>query len=211
MARFIWTDECEHAFQRLKELLCSAPILTYPDFGKEFVLQTNASDYGVGAVLSQLDDLGNENVIAYASKALSPREQKYSTTDKEVFAVVFGTAHFRVYLLGRHFKLITDHNALRWLHTMEAKGRLARWIMDLQEFDFSVVHRADRIHNNADALSRLVPTNSSNSTTSIHVLMYRMNKNQYSSQQYVSSYLRGAQRLLSYKAVSHLLLIQMVS
>ena len=211
MARFIWTDECEHAFQRLKELLCSAPILTYPDFGKEFVLQTNASDYGVGAVLSQLDDLGNENVIAYASEALSPREQKYSTTDKEVFAVVFGTAHFRVYLLGRHFKLITDHNALRWLHTMEAKGRLARWIMDLQEFDFSVVHRADRIHNNADALSRLVPTNSSNSTTSIHVLMYRMNKNQYSSQQYVSSYLRGAQRLLSYKAVSHLLLIQMVS
>ncbi len=168
-ARFIWTDECEHTFQRLKQLLCSAPILAYPNFGKEFVLQTDASDYGVGAVLSQLDDLGNEKVIAYASKALSPREQKYSTTEKEAFAVVFGTAHFRVYLLGRHFKLITDHNALRWLHTMEAKGRLARWIMDLQEFDFSVVHRAGRIHNNADALSRLVPTNSSNSTTSVHV------------------------------------------
>ncbi len=143
--------------------------MAYPDFGKEFVLQTDASDYGVSAVLSQLDDLGNEKVIAYASKALSPREQKYSTTEKEAFAVVFGTAHFRVYLLGRHFKLITDHNALRWLHTMEAKGRLARWIIDLQEFDFSVVHRAGRIHNNADALSRLVPTNSSNSTTSIHV------------------------------------------
>ena len=164
-ASFIWTDACEQDFQRLKQLLCSAPILAYPDFGKEFFLQTDASDYGVGAVLSQLDDLRNEKVIAYASKALSPREQKYSTTEKEALAVVFGTAHFRVYLLGRHFKLITDHNALRWLHTMEAKGRLARWIMDLQEFDFSVIHRAGRIHNNTDALSRLVQTNLSDSTT----------------------------------------------
>jgi phospholipid-translocating ATPase len=78
-------------------------------------LQTDASDYGVVAVLSQLDELGNEKVIAYASKALSPPEQKYSTTEKEALAVIFGTAHFRVYLLGRHFKLITDHSALRWL------------------------------------------------------------------------------------------------
>ena len=77
---------------------------------------------------------------------------------------MFGTGHFRVYLLGRHFKLITDHNALRWLHaTMEAKGRLARWIMDLQ--DFSIVHRAGCIHNNADALSRLVQTNLLDSVT----------------------------------------------
>ena len=85
-----------------------------------------------------------------------------------MFAVVFGTAYFRVYLLGRHFQLITDHSALRWLHTMEAKGRLARWIMDLQEFDFSVVHRAGRLHNNADALSRLVQTNSQEHTTCIN-------------------------------------------
>jgi phospholipid-translocating ATPase len=158
-APFNWTDACEQAFQRLKHLLCSSPILAYPDFSQEFILQTDASDYGVGAVLSQLDELGNEKVISYASKALSPREQKYSTTEKEAFAVVFGTAQFRVYLLGRHFKLITDHSALRGLHTMEAKDRFARWIMDLQEFDFSVAHRAGRIHNNADALSRLVQAN----------------------------------------------------
>ena len=68
------------------------------------------SDYGVGAVLSQRDELGNEKVIAYASKAHSSREQKYSTTEKEAFAVVFGTAHFCVYLLSRRFKLITDHS-----------------------------------------------------------------------------------------------------
>ena len=99
--------------------------MAYPDFGKNFVLQTDASDYGVGAVLSQLDDSGNEKVIAYASKALSPRKQKYSTTEKEALAVVFGTGHFRVYLLGRNFKLITDHNALRWLHTMD--GVASTW------------------------------------------------------------------------------------
>ena len=95
----IWIDSCEQAFQQLKQLLCSASILAYPDFSKNFVLQTDASDYGVGAVLSQLDDSGNEKVIAYASKALSPREQKYSATEKEALAVEFGTSHFRVYLL----------------------------------------------------------------------------------------------------------------
>ena len=105
--------------------------MAYLDFGKDFVLQTGASDYDVGAILSQIDDSGSEKVIAYCSKTLSLREQKYSTTEKEVLAVVFGTAHFRVYLLGRHFKLITDHNAC-----MEDEGRLVGWITDLQECDF---------------------------------------------------------------------------
>lgn len=155
-AQFLWTSECEISFQTLKQLLCSAPILAYPKFDRNFILQTDASDYGVGAVLSQLDDQGNEKVVAYASKSLSTREQQYSTTEKEAYAVVYGTEHFRVYLLGRHFEVITDHNALRWLHSMEPKGRLARWIMDLQEFNFSIKHRAGRIHTNADALSRLV-------------------------------------------------------
>lgn len=166
-AKFVWTSECEHAFQTLKQSLCSFPVLAYPNFDQDFILHTDASDYGVGAVLSQLDEHGNENVVAYASKALSPREQNYSTTEKEAYAVVFGTAHFRVYLLGRHFKLITDHNALRWLHSMEPKGRLARWIMDLQEFNFSVIHRAGRLHNNADALSRLVTPQTQETNTAL--------------------------------------------
>ena len=142
----------------MKFLLCSAPVLCYPRFDREFILQTDASDFGVGAVLSQIDDNGYEKVVAYASKALSARQKKFSATEKEAYAIVFGTQQFRVYLLGRHFKIVTDHNALRWLHSMEPKGRLARWILDLQEFTFSVVHRAGRIHNNADALSRLVQT-----------------------------------------------------
>ena len=195
-AHFNWTDACEQVFKQVKHLLCSAPILAYPHFGQEFILQTDASDYGVGAVLSQHDALGNEKVIAYASKALSPGEQKYSTTEKELFAVVFfGTAHFRVYLLGRHFQVITDHSALRWLHTMEAKGRLARWIniMDLQEFDFSVVHRAGRLHNNMPMLSRaLYKLILKNTPRAL-----KIRSNQHLSPQYVLNCLGGAQRLLN--------------
>lgn len=75
--------------------------------------------------------------------------------------LVFGTKHFRAYLLGRKFELITDHNSLRWLKSMEPKGRIARWIMDLQEFDFSITHKSGRLHTNVDALSRL-PRNANN-------------------------------------------------
>ena len=154
---FKWTEECDKSFKKLKELLCSAPVLSYRNFKREFVLQTDASDVGVGAILSQYDDDGIEHVNAYASKALSPRERNYSTTEKEAFAIQFGTQHFRVYLVGRKFTILTDHNALTWLNQIEPKGRIARWLMDLQEFDFVVKHRPGRMHNNADALSRLLP------------------------------------------------------
>jgi hypothetical protein len=153
--RFEWSKECQAAFEKLKHLLCSAPILRYPDFNCEFVLHTDASDVGLGVVLSQFDKHSREHVVAYASKTLSPRETNYSTTEKEAFAIQFGTQHFRVYLLGCKFTIITDHNPLSWLQSMEPKGQIACWLMDLQEFDFEVKHRPGRMHNNADALSRL--------------------------------------------------------
>ena len=163
-ARFNWSEACEHAFQTLKSLLCSAPILSYPKFDKNFILQTDASDVGLGAILSQKDDLGNEKVVAYASRTLTDRERKFSATEKEALAVVFGTKHFRVYLLGRKFELITDHNSLRWLKSMEPKGRIARCIMGLQEFDFSITHKSGRIHTNVDALSRCLATRTAPTT-----------------------------------------------
>ena len=153
--KFEWSAKCQTAFQTLKNLLCSAPILRYPDFDREFILQTDSSDVGLGAVLSQIDEYGREHVVAYASKTLSAREINYSTTEKEAFAIQFGTQHFRVYLLGRKFTIITDHNPLSWLQSMEPKGRIARWLVDLQEFDFEVKHRPGRVHNNCDGLSRL--------------------------------------------------------
>ena len=111
-----------------KELQCSSSILVHPQFDREFILQTDASHYGLGAVLSQVDDNGFEKVIAFASRTLSDRERKYSTTEKEPLVYVMN--HFRIYLLGRKFTVITDHNTLRWLHSMEPKGSLARWVMD---------------------------------------------------------------------------------
>ena len=125
----------------MKRLLCDALVLAYPDFHRPFVLQTDASDLRLGAVLSQVDAFGHDHVISYASRSLSDRESKFSATEKEILAIIFAVDHFRAYLLGKKFTLVTDHSALRWLHSIEAKGRLERWVMELQEYDFEVRHR----------------------------------------------------------------------
>ena len=165
--KFHWGVPEHNAFVTLKTLLCQAPILAYPDFHKKFVLQTDASDLGLGAVLTQYDSFGNERPISYASRPLTPREKAYSATEKEALAVVFAVDHFRVYLLGREFTLVTDHSALRWLHSVEPKGRIARWVMQLQEHSFDIKHRAGVAHKNADALSRLPSDFITNCATSI--------------------------------------------
>ena len=139
--------------------------MVHPKFDREFLLQTDALDIGLGAILSQLDDNGVERPIAYASKILSGRERKYCTTEKEAFAVIFSIRTFRTYLLGRPFKVITDHSALKWLDNMHLKGRLERWVMELQEFQFSVIHKPGTLHSNADALSRLVARDQSTENT----------------------------------------------
>ena len=110
---------------------------------------------GLGAILAQLDTDGTERVVSYASRTLTPREKNYSTMEKEALAIVFATEHFRYYLLGRQFQIVTDNSALTWLHSVEPKGRIARWIMKLQEFDFTISHRRGGDNQNADALSRL--------------------------------------------------------
>ena len=123
--KFSWSDHHRHVFQILKHYLCSPPVFAYPDFDRPFLLQTDASDVGLGAILSQHDGKGQERVIAYASYTLSPREQNYSTIEKEALAVVFAVKHFRFSLLGKKFSVVTDNSALRWLHSLEPKGRIA--------------------------------------------------------------------------------------
>jgi len=98
----------------------------HPWFDQPFVLQTDASDAGLGAVLTQIDAYGNERVISYASRPLKNREKGYSATEKEALAVIFATDYYRVYILGKHFTLVTDHSVLPWLHSVEPKGRIAR-------------------------------------------------------------------------------------
>ncbi|KAL0202037.1 hypothetical protein M9458_000055, partial [Cirrhinus mrigala] len=153
-ARFHWTPESQQAFDKLKELLTTAPILGYPMDSSDLILDTDASNFGIGAVLSQLQQ-GEERVLAYGSRSLTPTEQNYCTTRRELLAVVEFTTHFRQYLLGRSFTVRTDHSSLQWLIRMrEPEGQLARWLEKVGEYDFKVVHRPGHCHENADVLSR---------------------------------------------------------
>jgi hypothetical protein len=119
-----------------------------------FILDTDASDTAVGAVLSQEQD-GVERVIAYASKSLSREQRNYCVTRRELLAIVIFLKYFRHYILGRRFLVRTDHAALQWLRRIpEPIGQQARWITLMEEFQFDIVHRAEKSHGNADALSR---------------------------------------------------------
>ena len=146
-AKYEWTSESQAAFEELRQRLASAPVLAFPDYSKHFVLDTDASDKGIGAVLSQIDDDGSERVIAYASNTLSKAERKYCVTHKELLAVTVFISHFLPYLLGRRFTLRTDHGSLTWLSRFkEPEGQLARWLEKLQEYDFQICHRPGRKH-----------------------------------------------------------------
>lgn len=151
---FVWDEDCQEAFDRLKSALTSSPILSLPTNEAVYVLDCDASDFGIGAVLSQRIG-GDEKVIAYGSRLLSTTERNYCITRKELLAIVHFTKVYRQYLLGRHFVLRTDHAALRWLQkTPEPIGQQGRWLERLSEFDFEIIHRPGRQHGNADALSR---------------------------------------------------------
>ena len=149
-----WNQECEEAFVTLKSKLTTAPVLIFPSFDQEFILDTDASGNGLGAVLSQQIN-GSEQVVGYSSRTLTKAERRYCATRREMLALVWGTRQFRPYLYGRHFKARTDHNSLRWLRNFrEPEGQVARWLEILAEFDFDVIHRPGKQHGNADSLSR---------------------------------------------------------
>ena len=156
---FEWTEQQDKAFKELKDCLIRPPILAYPCFGQnsgEFVLDTDAStEKGIGAVLSQVQSDGTERVIAYGSRSLRPPERNYCATRLELLALVEFIHYYRYYLLGRKFRVRTDHHALQWLTSFkEPQGQVARWLEKLQEYDFEIVHRPGRNHVNADAMSR---------------------------------------------------------
>jgi len=122
----------------------SSPILAYPDFRKPFILFTDASDSGLGTVLSQIQD-DKERVISYASRSLQATEKNYSVTERECLAIVWAIEYFHPYLLGKKFEVITDHSALQWFRTIkQPSGRLARWAMKLQHYNFDIKHRSGK-------------------------------------------------------------------
>ena len=151
--KFMWSREHNESFKALKDKLVQAPVLMYPQFKQDaapFILQTDASSVGLGAVLEQ-----NGHVIAYASRCLKKTEQHYSVIQKECLAVVFALKQFRHYLLGRPFQLLTDHSPLQWLSSQKMEGLLCRWSLAIQEYDFTIKYRKGSLNGNADALSRV--------------------------------------------------------
>ena len=152
--KFTWSEEAQKSFDQLKSMLTSPPILAMPTDSGEFILDTDAANETIGAVLSQIQD-GQERVIAYASRRLDRREMNYCVTRKELLAVVHFLRYFRQYLLGHEFRIRTDHSALTWLkRTPEPVGQQARWLEIMEEFCFTIEYRPGARHANADALSR---------------------------------------------------------
>ena len=155
MQRFGWSKEAQQAFDRLKQALITAPVLGHPDFTLPFIIDADASDLGVGCTLSQVQE-GKERPIAYASRKFNQTEKNWPITEQESYAAVLGVRVFRSYILGRKFTIRTDHKALTFLHskTQIPSGKVARWMMELQQYEFDLVYRPGARHVNADALSR---------------------------------------------------------
>ena len=151
----LWCAESEQKFKELKDKLTSPPILSYPTRYGKFILDTDASHEGMGAVLSQIQE-GKEKVIEYASKKFSKAELQYCVTRKELLSVYTFVLEFKHYLLGRPFLIRTDHKALTWILNWDNPNtsQYCKWIAELEQFDFIIEHRPGRFHANADFLSR---------------------------------------------------------
>jgi hypothetical protein len=166
-SKWEWGEKERDAFQSIKKCLTSNPLLRYPDFTRECIVYADASGYGIGAVLAQVQYIPpsetdptvlhgeHEVVIAYTSRHLIDREQDYPISEKECLAIVHALAHFRPYLYGRTFKVFTDHEPLEALkNKKDPHGRLARWRYEMNEYDMEIIYRPGQENQNADALSR---------------------------------------------------------
>lgn len=158
LGKFMWSKEADEAFLKLKTALVSAPVLSNPDFSKPFIIQTDASDIGIGAVLVQEYESG-EKVIAYMSQKLTSTQRKYDVAERECLAVLTALDKFRPYIEGIHFTVITDNSSLLWLRNLkDPMGRLGRWALKMQAYDFELKHRKGKHNVVPDALSRAIET-----------------------------------------------------
>jgi hypothetical protein len=153
--KFIWTPQCEKAFQQMKLDIVEYTKLYLPDRRKPFYIRTDASDVGIGAVLMQYDLDNVLHPVSYVSRSLSKAEKNYSTCHKECLGVIYALHKFRPYVEYTRFTVETDHQALQWLRNIkDPTGKLARWSADIQEFDMEVLYRKGSDNEFADALSR---------------------------------------------------------
>lgn len=152
---FALTEEAILSFETLKEAMLSAPVLISPDYSKPFTIHCDASNVGIGSVLTQTDDEGHDRPIYYFSRKLNKHQRNYTVTELECLAVVESIKKFRPYIELQTFKVITDHHSLKWLMSQkELDGRLARWSLKLQAYNFEIEHRKGVQNALPDALSR---------------------------------------------------------
>lgn len=150
---FIWGSEQQTAFDKLVEMLCTAPVLQYPQFDKPFIITTDASQYALGCVISQ-GEIGKDRPIAYASRVLQPAELKYATYEKEALGIIYAIKTFKNYIYGNKFVIVTDHKPLVWLKSADNNERVQRWRLKLLDYDYDIIYKAGKQNTNADALSR---------------------------------------------------------
>ena len=149
-----WGVDQQTAFQYLKDALIDTAVLRVADPMKPYILQTDASEEGLGAVLSQVDAQGEEHPVAFTSRKLLPWEMNYSTIEKECLAIVWVLKFFNTYLYGQTFTIETDHQPSSWLHrTKNSNARLTRWALAIQPYQFEIKHRQGQENGNADGLS----------------------------------------------------------
>jgi RNase H-like domain found in reverse transcriptase/Reverse transcriptase (RNA-dependent DNA polymerase)/Integrase zinc binding domain/Integrase core domain/gag-polyprotein putative aspartyl protease len=152
-----WNPEAQQAFETLKTLLISSPILVQPRYDRKFYVECDGSDLGIGAVLMQKDEEDQDHVISYFSRKLTKAERKFSVTERECLAVIEAIKKFRSYIEGSDFEIITDHASLIWLINLkDPTGRLGRWAMQLQAYVDCIRHRPGKDHIIPDALSRAI-------------------------------------------------------
>ena len=165
-----WSQACQQAFEKSKQALVDSPALAHYDATKPLRLACDASPYGVGAVLSQHDENGNERPVAFASRTLSSTEKNYAQIEREALSLIFGVRKFHQYLYGRVFTLFTDHEPLTSILNPKAgiptlaAARMQRWALILAGYQYNIVYRKAEENANADAMSRL-PANPSESDT----------------------------------------------
>jgi hypothetical protein len=153
--KFEWTEECQKSFEKLRDALTSAPVLTIADPNKHYILHTDASDFAMGAILMQEDANGDLHVIAYASKTFNDAQKNYDTTDREALAVVWALEHFNTYCEGHKYTLLTDHQALSYIKSNKnEKKRIHRLALKLANYDVQLYYKPGKENHMADLLSR---------------------------------------------------------
>jgi hypothetical protein len=166
------------------------------------MLATDASSYAIGAVLSQKQQ-SQDLPIAYASRTLNRAESNYSTIERELLAIVWAVKHFRPYLYGRKFRIITDHRPLIWLFNLKEPGsRLVRWRLKLEEYDYEIEYKPGKINSNADALSRITVSNNNDNNHELRESIKYWNQTQL-----ISKLMLTLNSILNLQGYAHNLLL----